>query len=105
MKAPVRATRGSNRTGRCTDNRATFSTSSFCGTTCDTREDRAADCTTAGPDGYLDLTAKFDAPSIANALGPVADGDVKMLKLTGTLKEEFGETSIGGEDVVVIIKK
>jgi len=39
------------------------------------------------------------------ALGEAADGEVLILILTGNLKEEFGGTAIGGEDVVVILKK
>jgi hypothetical protein len=60
------------------------------------------DCTTAGPDGYIDLTLKFDAQSVIAALGTVADGDVKVLHVTG---KQIGGTDIIGEDVVVILKK
>jgi hypothetical protein len=58
-----------------------------------------------GPDGFIDLTLKFDAQAMVAVLGPVNDGDVVVLHLTGNLKEEFGGTPIEGEDVVVIIKK
>jgi hypothetical protein len=59
----------------------------------------------AGPDGFTDLSLKFDAQEIVAALGDVNDGDVIVLHLTGNLKEEFGGTDIVGEDVVRIIKK
>jgi hypothetical protein len=58
-----------------------------------------------GPDGFIDLTLKFDAQAIVTVLGPVNGGDVVVLHLTGNLKEEFGGTPIEGEDVVIIIKK
>jgi hypothetical protein len=63
------------------------------------------DCTEEGPDGYLDLTIKFDMQAIVAALGDVSDGDCLMVELTGNLKEEFNGTAIIGADVVRIIKK
>lgn len=65
----------------------------------------AFDCTTDGPDGYLDLTLKFDARTIIEALGDVENGDVLLLHLTGNLLAEFGGRKIKGEDVVVILNK
>ncbi|MDH4269508.1 MAG: hypothetical protein OEV52_04330 [Dehalococcoidia bacterium] len=59
----------------------------------------------AGPDGFTDLSLKFDAQAIVAMLGPVNDGDVVVLHLTGNLKAEFDGTPIEGEDVVRIIKK
>jgi len=59
----------------------------------------------AGPDGFTDLSLKFDAQAIVAVLGPVNDGDVVVLHLTGNLKAEFDGTPIEGEDVVRIIKK
>ncbi len=47
----------------------------------------------------------FDNQAIVAALGAVSDGDVRVLKLTGSLKAQFGGTPIVGEDVVVILKK
>ena len=60
------------------------------------------DCTTEGPDGYLDLVLKFDAHEIVAALGGVYDGDVYLLILTG---ETIAGTPIEGTDCVVIIAK
>jgi len=68
-------------------------------------KDSADDCTDAGPDGYADLTLKFDTQAIVAALGPVDDGDVLVLQLTGNLLLAFQGTPILGEDVVVIVKK
>ena len=62
----------------------------------------AFDCTDEGPDGYLDLTFKFDSRGLAAALGPVADGDVVLLHLEGEL---FDGTKIVGEDVIAILRK
>jgi hypothetical protein len=63
------------------------------------------DCTTKGPDGFMDLTLKFCAQKVVAALGDVTDNECRVIKLTGNLKEKFGGTSIEGEDVVVIQKK
>jgi hypothetical protein len=63
------------------------------------------DCTTDGPDGFMDLTLKFKSQELVAAIGEVADGDVLVLSLTGNLMEEFGGTPIIGEDVIVILKK
>ena len=63
------------------------------------------DCTEEGPDGYLDLTLKFDIQEIVAALGDVNDGDVIALTLTGNLYDEYNGTPIVGEDVVRILKK
>lgn len=65
----------------------------------------AYDCTTEGPDGFMDLTLKFNHQEIIAALGPVSDGDVLVLQLTGNLLPDFGGTPIVGEDVVVILNK
>ena len=67
------------------------------------------DCTEEGPDGYMDLTLKFDCQVIAEALeaigGPLTDGEEILVTLTGNLLPEYGGTPIMGEDVVRIIKK
>jgi hypothetical protein len=65
----------------------------------------AFDCTDEGPDGFMDLTFKFSAQEVASDLGPVYDGEVLVLNLTGFLKPEYGGTQIVGEDVIVILKK
>ena len=65
----------------------------------------AYDCTEAGPDGFLDLTLKFNVQEVVAALGDLNDGDVLVLHLTGNLLEEYGGTPIAGEDVIRIIKK
>ena len=63
------------------------------------------DCTTAGPDGYLDLVLHFDAQAVAAAIAPVTNGEVRTVELTG----EFLVGGIGfdvvGEDVVRIIAR
>jgi hypothetical protein len=62
-------------------------------------------CTEEGPDGYLDLTLKFDKQEVVEAIGEVNDGDVIVLTLTGNLLEEHGGTPIIGEDIIIIRKK
>jgi hypothetical protein len=63
------------------------------------------ECTTEGPDGYLDLTLKFKTQEIIAALGEVNDGDLLELILTGALTEVVDGTPIEGSDCVVIIAK
>jgi hypothetical protein len=43
------------------------------------------DCSEDGPDGIEDITLKFSAPAVLEALGEVHVGDVIPLTLTGTL--------------------
>lgn len=62
-------------------------------------------CTVEGPDGYLDLSLKFDHQQIADALNDVSDGGVITLTLKGSLLAEYGGGPILGEDNVVILKK
>jgi hypothetical protein len=69
------------------------------------KQDCFADCTTQGPDGYQDLSLKFDAQEVLAAIGEVSDGDCLVLGLTGYLKEEFHGGPFVGEDVVWIRKK
>jgi hypothetical protein len=59
-------------------------------------------CTTKGADGYRDLTLKFDHQAIAAALGPVVDGEVRVLTITGMT---YDSIPIVGKDCVIIIKK
>jgi len=60
------------------------------------------DCTTEGPDGYLDLTLKFKTQEIVEAIGDVNDGDILVLTLTGAL---YDETPIEGQDCIVLVGK
>jgi hypothetical protein len=60
------------------------------------------DCWTEGPDGYDDLTLKFDNQEILDALGEVQDGDKIELTLTGNLLDG---TEMTGSDCVVIIDR
>ena len=69
-------------------------------------KEEATDCNDEGPDGFVDITLKFDTQAIVGAIEafepPVDDGDVVVLPLEGEL---FDETPIVGEDVVIIKKK
>ncbi len=58
------------------------------------------ECTTNGPDGFMDLTLKFKTQQIVEALGEVNTGDILTLTLTGVLNDE---TPIEGADCVVIV--
>jgi len=66
------------------------------------KEDCKMDCTTAGPDGYMDLVFKFDTPELVMAIGECEDGDCLILTLTGNF---FDGRAIAGEDVVWILDK
>jgi len=65
-------------------------------------EAEVCECTTAGPDGYLDLTLKFNVQEIVTALGEVNDGDELELTLTGVLNDG---KPIEGKDCIIIISK
>jgi N-acetylneuraminic acid mutarotase len=62
-------------------------------------EPNECECTTAGPDGYTDLTLKFNNQEIVSALGDVNDGDVLPLILNGLL---YNETPIEGKDCIIV---
>jgi hypothetical protein len=62
-------------------------------------EGEPCDCTIEGPDGFDDLTIKFDSQELITALGSVNNGDVLVLSITGNLLD--GRT-IEGSDCVVI---
>jgi hypothetical protein len=62
-------------------------------------------CTTAGPDGILDLTLKFSNSELVAALGAVTDRQCLKVNLTGNLLPEFGSTPIVGADMILILKK
>jgi hypothetical protein len=57
------------------------------------------DCTTAGPDGFADLTLKFESQAIVEAIGEVNDGQIVPLPVTGVLTDE---TPIEGIDCVLV---
>jgi len=61
-------------------------------------------CTTAGADGFTDLSLFFDAKQISAALGALTSGQTVTLHLTGFFLPQFGGAPIVGEDVVVIKK-
>jgi hypothetical protein len=55
-----------------------------------------------GRDQRLDLILTFDRQAIVAALGSVNNGDVKILKLNGKLKDG---TAFSGQDSIRIINK
>jgi len=65
-------------------------------------EGELCDCHEDGPDGYLDLTLKFDTQEIVAALGDVQDGEELPLSLSVTLVDG---TVIEGSDCIRVIKK
>jgi hypothetical protein len=65
-------------------------------------EGELCDCHEEGPDGYFDLTLKFDTQEIVTALGAVEDGDYLPLTLLVTLVDG---TVLEGSDCIRIIKK
>jgi hypothetical protein len=56
-------------------------------------------CTTNGPDGFLDLTLKFNAAEIIATLDPVSNGDVVQLIITGDYPD--GDPFFGGDCVII----
>jgi hypothetical protein len=66
------------------------------------KEDCKLDCTTAGPDGYMDLVFKFETLALVEAIGDCEDGQCLVLSLTGNF---FDGRAIMGEDVVWILAK
>jgi CSLREA domain-containing protein len=68
-----------------------------------TGKDEATDCTDAGPDAFLDLTVSFSNQAVVAALGPVSNGEVRVLRVRGNLRPSWGGTPFVGEDVVVIV--
>ncbi|MHC4155444.1 MAG: hypothetical protein ACYST6_11060 [Planctomycetota bacterium] len=64
------------------------------------------ECTTAGPDGYIDLSLKYRTPEIVeelvNAHGNLADGEMLTLTLTGVLSNG---TPIEGTDCIRVLGK
>ncbi len=60
------------------------------------------ECTTDGPDGFDDLTLKFNNQLIVDALGAVADGDVVALEITGELLDG---TPFAGSDCIIVKAK
>jgi len=60
------------------------------------------ECTTAGPDGLMDLVLHFDTQAIVAALGPVIDGEFRELTLTLTT---FAGAELSGTDCVWIKHK
>lgn len=59
-------------------------------------------CTEAGPDGFLDLTLKFEKQAVVAAIGEVEDGEVLPLMLTGVT---YDEIPVEGSDCVWIRNK
>jgi len=59
-------------------------------------------CHELGPDGWSDLTLKFDVQEVIAALGDPQDGDLLELALTGNLKAEFDSLPVEGSDCVLI---
>jgi hypothetical protein len=62
-------------------------------------EANECECSTEGPDGFLDLTLKFEIQRIVEAIGEVDHGDELVLELTGMLSDE---TPIEGSDCIII---
>jgi hypothetical protein len=60
------------------------------------------ECTTAGPDGYDDLTLKFNKSEIIAAIGAVENGDVVELELIGKFYD--GYPFIGSDCVLIRAK-
>jgi hypothetical protein len=60
------------------------------------------ECTTEGPDTFLDLTLKFENELIVEAIMPVEDGEIRMLTLTG---QTFDGLGFAAYDCVRVLDK
>jgi len=70
------------------------------------KQDCDTDCALTTPDGFDDLTLKFDLQEVVTALGDaVQDGACVVTELTGNLRESAGSRRIVGEDVMRILCK
>jgi hypothetical protein len=56
-----------------------------------------------GPDGSADFVLLFRGPEVFATLGPVVNGSIRTLTITGQVKPEFGGTEIQGEDYVFVL--
>jgi len=67
--------------------------------------DTESDCndTEGGPDGFMDLTLKFETPELVDALGEVIDGEEVIINIVGNLMDD-GD-AIGGDDCILIKQK
>ena len=59
-------------------------------------------CAASGPDGALDLTLMFRAQDIVSGINPVQDLELRVLRLTGSLRPHAGKKPIKGEDGVFV---
>jgi hypothetical protein len=57
------------------------------------------ECTTSGADGFVDLVLYFDQAQLLAALGPITDGEVRTLTLSGKTKTGV---PLSGSDCVTI---
>lgn len=60
------------------------------------------DCWTNGPDGYVDLTLKFDAPALIEVLGDIENGDILEVELTWSL---YNGIQMSGSDCMIVRAK
>jgi hypothetical protein len=60
----------------------------------------ANDCGRDGPDGLDDLLLRFSSETVGKAIGPVPNGTIVVVPLTGELEDG---TPIRGEDVMVVL--
>jgi len=67
-------------------------------------ETSCLDCAEEGPDGFLDLTMKFNAGEIAALLSDEEADSCFLLTLTGSLMEAFGGRELTGDDTLRLAK-
>lgn len=74
------------------------------------RQTGSLECDGSAPDGFTDLTLKFDTQAVMAALeavrgAPLLDGEQLVLALSGSYLPSAGGGSFSGSDVVRIIRK
>jgi len=65
-------------------------------------EGEECECHELGPDGFMDLTLKFDTPELVENLFDCTESGDTPLMITGNLLEEFDGTQFEGTDCVRI---
>lgn len=58
------------------------------------------ECVEEGPDGFMDLTLKFNAASITQVIGEVTKGEIVTLKISGVLLDG---TPFEGTDCIILV--
>ena len=70
----------------------------------DGKEDCLEDCNDMGPDGFMDLTLKFQTQEVIAALGEFSARECLVLEVRANLTDDQNGGTFIGEDVVLMLK-